>query len=758
MSRILATLPLSLLSWLTLATEVAAAPQEPVVTAEGRLASWERHRSLLEESGFADLRWRRAGPRFQGGRIESIAVPVDAPYTIYLGVGAGGVWKTTNHGMTWKPIFEHEATFAIGDVAVSRTNPAIVWVGTGEAHLSGTSFSGCGVYRSDDGGSTWRNTGLHDSYHIGQVVVDPEDPDLVHVAAIGHMRSANEERGVFRTTDGGKTWTKVLYAGDHVGAIDLVQDPTEPTRLYASTWQRGGGEGSGVFRSEDRGESWTRVEGGFPTGGDVGRIALDASASAPGVVYALVVDHSPPGRGRYDVGGMVLRSDDAGVTWRRTSEEYVPTYVGWDFCDVKVSPDDADVVYVCGFKLLRSRDGGATFQRVEENVHRLMPLRGTALHLDMHDLWIDPENPERLLLGNDGGLFVTWDRGGTWLHLNNLPIAEFYTVAVDDGDPYRIFGGTQDNASLWAPATASTEAFSEDPWQQVFLDPWCGGDGFVTLPDPTDPDVVYYETQLGEMRRKRLSGPIQVGSEGDVSIRPRPAEGEPPLRFAWNTPFLVSRHDPRTLYCAAERVFRSTNRGDEWTCISPDLTVREAGATGRGAILTLSESPLERGLLYAASGGGLVQVTADDGGSWKVVGEGVPALSPTRVVASAHDADTVYLTLTGRDHDDFQAYVFRSDDRGKSWKPITANLPAEPVNVVAEDPRHAEILYLGTDLGVYASLDRGESWVSLCGDLPTAAVVDLVAHPREPDLVAATHGLGVFVLDVTPGRERLGER
>jgi len=468
-----------------------------------------------------------------------------------------------------------------------------------------------------------------------------------------------------------------------------------------------------------------------------------------------VVDHSPPGRGRYDVGGIVLRSDDAGLTWRRTSEKYVDTYVGWDFCDIKVSPGDAETVYVCGFKLLRSRDGGATFRRAGENVHRLLPLRGTALHLDMHELWIDPVNPARLLLGTDGGLFVSWDRGETWLHLNNLPIAEFYTVSVDSSEPYRIFGGTQDNASLYGPASVNMDALGWDPWEQVFLDRWCGGDGFVTLSDPTDPDVVYYETQNGEMRRKSLSGPIQVGAKGDVRIRPRPAEGEPELRFAWNTPFLISHHEPRTLYCGANKVFRSTDRGDSWTCISPDLTKRDPGDRGRGAIVSLSESPLQRGLLYAAAGGGLVQLTEDDGASWRPVGEGLPGLPPTRVVASGHDADTVLVTLSGRGRDDFQAYVFRSDDRGASWRSITANLPAEPANVIAEDPASPEVLYLGTDLGVFASLDRGASWLSLCGDLPTVPVFDLVVHPREPDLIIATHGRSMFVLDVTPVRERL---
>ena len=719
------------------------APQDSATTIEEQPAT-----------PFGELHWRAAGPRFQGGRIESVAVPIDEPFTMYVGVGAGGLWKTENSGLTWRPIFDQHATFAIGDVDVSRSHPNMVWLGTGEAHLSGTSYAGSGVYRSEDAGETWRNVGLRDTSHIGKVVIDPADPNVVFVAAIGHMNSPNAERGVFKTSDCGATWRKVVYANEHVGAIDLVQDPVDPRRLYASTWQRGGGEESAVYRTEDHGETWERVAAGFPTGKDVGRIALDVAASAPGVVYALVVDHSPPGRGRYDVGGIVLRSNDAGVTWERTREEYVDTYVGWDFCDIKVSPTDEDTIYICGFKLLRSRDGGMTYHEAGETVHRLLPLGSTALHLDMHELWIDPRQSAHVVLGSDGGLFQSWDGGETWLHHNNLPIAEFYTVTVDDADPYHIYGGTQDNASLVGPGHANMDAVAEDPWRHVFLDRWGGGDGFVTLPDPTDPNVVYYETQNGELRRKGMDGPLLVGTGSDVSIRPRPEQGEPPLRFAWNTPFLVSHHEPHTLYCAANKLLRSPDRGDHWTCISPDLTVRGEGERGRGAVITLSESPRQQGLLYVGAERGLVQVTEDDGAHWRRADAGLPAKSPTRVVASRHDADVAYLTLSGRANDDFQGYVYRSDDRGLHWESIAAGLPAQPVNALAEDPLHPQLLYVGTDGGVYASLDRGTTWVSLCGDLPPAAVVDLVVHPREPDLVIATHGRSMFVLDVTPVREQ----
>jgi photosystem II stability/assembly factor-like uncharacterized protein len=352
-------------------------------------------------------------------------------------------------------------------------------------------------------------------------------------------------------------------------------------------------------------------------------------------------------------------------------------------------------------------------------------------------------------------LFASRDSGETWLHLNNLPIGEFYTVAVDTADPYQIYGGTQDNASLYGPPESIEESPTEDPWRHVFLDRWAGGDGFVTLPDPTDPDVIYYEMQNGDLRRKPRSGPLLVGAAGEVRIKPRAGKGEPPLRFAWNTPFVISRHDPRTVYCAANKLFKSTDRGDHWTCISPDLTAPEPGGRGRGAILALSESPLRTGLLYAAAGRGIIHVTQDDGTSWASASKGLPPKRPTCIVASRHDVSTAYMALSGKGEDDFQAYLYRSRDRGKTWRPISAGLPAEALNAVAEDPRHSEVLYVGTDRGVYATLDAGRSWVSLCGDLPTVSVADLIAHPREPHLIVATHGLSVFVLDITPVRARL---
>lgn len=395
--------------WCGLAAAIVA--QEPRVDGTARLEAWKQRQEMAENSPFKELVWQTLGPKFAGGRIESIDAPRGAPGTIYAGVGAGGVWKTTNGGLTWKPIFDRESTFAIGDLTVAPGDPNTVWVGTGEAHLSGTSYSGTGVFKSLDAGATWTNMGLHESAHIGKVVIDPTDKNLVYIAAMGR-RGGGGQRGIYKTVDGGNTFQRVLFAGDRISFVDLALDPSDPSCLYAAAWDRGKTSKSGVFRSLDHGESWTRLAGGL-LDEHVGRVAVDAAASEPGVVYALMVDHSRPGTGREGVGGILYRSEDRGENWKRTHGEYLPTYVGWDFCDVRVSPDNSDEVYIGGFRLLVSTDAGKTFRSGGEDVFRLHSHRGKGMHLDIHDIWIDPENADRVLLGNDGGLYISWDRART---------------------------------------------------------------------------------------------------------------------------------------------------------------------------------------------------------------------------------------------------------------------------------------------------------------------------------------------------------
>ena len=727
------------------------AGQQPRLGGKARLEAWELHRQLAASSPYRELAWQAMGPKFAGGRIESIDAPRGDLGTIYVGVGAGGVWKTVNGGLSWEPIFDRESTCAIGDLTVAPSDPDVVWVGTGECHLAGNSYAGTGVFKSTDGGRTWTNMGLHESAHIGKVVVDPVDANVVYVAAMGR-RGSGGERGIYKTSDGGATFEQVLAAGERVAFVDLVLDPTDAKRLYAAAWDRGRGQGSGVFRSEDSGRTWIKLGGGLPDEG-VDRVAVDASASEPGVVYALMADRSSPNLRRREPAAVLYRSDDYGESWRRTHEDYVPTYVGWDFCDVRVAADDANRVYVGGLRLLVSSDGGRTFDgeggfavaKTREDVFRLHAHRGVGMHLDVHDVWIDPERPERVLLGNDGGLFVSWDRAQTWLHLNNLPIAEFYRVYLDDEEPFQIWGGTQDNASLVGPSTARVEAGDDDRWQHVFLDPWTGGDGFATFPDPNDPSIVYYTQQLGDLKRAR-HGALRA----EKRIRPRSEPGEQELRWAWDTPFFASQHKGETvLYCAAQRVLRSIDRGETWETVSPDLI--------DGSLSALAESPLDPAKLVAGGGRGKIHLTFDGGETWSAAPGKLPKKTVRDVVASAFDPQRVYVVLSGKPDDDSASYVFVTNDFGKTWKSIAGNLPHESVNAIAEDPATADLLFVGTDLGVYVSTNAGERWESLCATLPTAPVVDVAVHGRDAALVAATHGLSVFLLDVEPIRRGMSD-
>ncbi len=738
-------------------------------SAEERMESWEHHQRLKAESPFKDLRWRAVGPELQGGRIEAIACHPDEPFTIYLGPGAGNLWKSVNNGTTWEPIFENESTFAIGCIAIAPSDPNIVWVGTGEVLMARSSYSGTGIFKSMDGGKTWRNMGLHDSHHIPRILIDPKDPDIVYAAALGHLYGFNAERGLFKTTDGGETWDKTLYISDRVGIVEVAMDPGDNRLLYAAAWERdrkawnhyASGQGSALYRSTDAGRNWERLNQGLPAGKDVGRFGFAVSPSDPDIVYALLDNHALRPDGERRIAGEVYRSEDKGKSWRKTHEGSVPTAIGYDFCLIRVSPDDPEEIYVLGNKLVRSLDGGKNFANVNETVVHVLSHDIRVLHLDMHDMWIDPRDPDRLLLGNDGGLYMSHDRGDTWLHLNNLPIGEFYAVTVDMAEPYNIYGGTQDNAALFGPSTHDindrlTKYGVEDPWTHVYLDRWGGGDSYFTWLDPTDPDVIYYEHQFGVLRRRDM----RTGKSED--IMPRAGEGEPRLRRNWMTPFFASHHDPATLYYAAHKVYRSPDRGGGWACISPDLTTdpgpAQQGNVPYGTTTSLSESVLQRGLLYAGTDDGNVQVTKDDGKSWILIREGLPHKWVSRVEASRFDKATVYVSLTGYREDDFSAYLYVSRDNGQNWTSISGNLPAESVNVIREDTVSPDILYVGTDLGVYVSLDRGTSWHSLCNHLPTTPVHDLVAHPRESEIVIGTHGRSCFVLDIAPVREFLRRR
>lgn len=723
----------------TLGQESPAQPKlyQPT-SAQQRWASWQLHERLRQESPHKALKWRAIGPRFQGGRIESIACPPGNTSVLYVGVGSGGLWKTLNNGITWEHVFKQDPTCAIGDVAVAPSNANTVWLGTGEVLMARSALAGMGVFKSTDAGLTWRNMGLRDTHHIGRVLIDPNDEDTVYVAAIGHRSSANEQRGLFKTTNGGQTWEKTLFVDDRTSVIDLAFDPADSRVLYAVTWQRDPhgqnhhGANSGIFKTTDAGASWKRLSGGLPNGESVGRIGIDVAPSNPQVVYALVDEGAEDG---------LYRSDDAGGSWKRVNRD--PVQARWDWCEIRVSPDNPDELYNIGQRSFVSRDGGVSFDQIGGTIMRLLPHPSRVLHLDTHAMWIDPHNTDHVIFGNDGGLFVSYDRAANWLHVNNLPIAEVYSVTCDMDEPYNIYIGTQDNAALYGPSTHQPTDGAPDEWRNVYVDRWGGGDSYFTYRDPTDPDTIYYEHQYGALRRKSMTS----GQVAD--IKPDPAD-DGPLRCAWMTPYFPSKHDPEVLYYGAHRVFRSANRGDQWSVISPDLTAGEIPHNTRyEAITTLAESALARGVLYAGTDTGNLYVTNDDGEHWKEIHQGLPRYRFTRVTPSPHDENKVFVTLTGLGDDDFAPYIFKSQNQGKSWTAISQGLPLATVHVIYEDPQVEGLLYIGTDLGVYTSPDDGASWLSLCNNLPTASVQDLLVHPRENELVIGTHGLSVFILDVS---------
>ena len=719
---------------------------------ELRMKWFRDHQKLKETSPFRGLQWKSIGPVEMSGRITDIAAPRGKPYTYYVSAASGGVWKTVNNGTTWEPVWDDQASNSVGDIAVAPSDPEIVWVGAGENNSSRSSYSGTGVYKSGDGGSSWRHMGLTDTHHIGRIVIHPQNADIVYVAALGHLYSENEERGIFKTTDGGKTWNKILTINDNTGVIDLVMDPANSEILYAAAWERvrkawnmtEHGKGSGIFKTTDGGSTWKMLTQGLPSGDFVGRIGLDVSPSDPNVIYAVIDNHNPrpdekaEGQDPYGIaelekfiiGAEVFRSADRGETWAKVNEDDLgslySTY-GYYFGEIRVSPDNPEEIYVLGVPLLRSVDGGKTYERLS--------YRG--LHGDHQALWIDPRNPDHLVDGNDGGINFSYDRGKTWLDVP-MPLGQFYFVTVDMEIPFNVYGSIQDNGCWFGPVTSVP--YDLGAWKS-----FPGGEASYIAIDPSDPDTLYSEGYYGSIQRlDRKTGEVK-------DIRPKAKENEPSLRCNWLTPFILSPHNPYVLYFGSQRLHMSLDRGDRWVPISPDLSTnnpQKKGDVPYGTITTISESAFRPGLIYVGTDDGNVQMTENGGAEWKKIMAGLPALKwVTRIVASQHEEETVYVSLNGYRDDDFAAYVFGSNDYGKTWEDLGKGLPGGPVNVIKEDPKKKSILYAGTDLGVYVSLDKGQSWSCLGDGLPNTFVHDLVIHPRDDVLVIGTHGRSVYVLD-----------
>ena len=751
---------------------------------------------------FKPLRFREIGPATIGGRIDDFAVVESNPDIVYVGSASGGVLKTVNGGTTWEPVFDNEAVSTIGDVTLAPSDPSIVWVGSGEANNRQSSSWGNGVYKSTDAGKTWQHLGLDETRHIGRIVIHPHDPNIVYVAAGGSLWGPSKDRGLYKTTDGGKTWTQVLFINEDTGVTDVAMDPESPGTLIAAAYQRrrtvfgfnGGGPGSGLYKTTDGGATWRKLEkglpwdpsprpaapaGGFGGGGgggglfgfggggggggqaappqppqaapipkeamdQIGRIGVEFYRRNSSIVYALV-EHA---------GGGIFRSEDKGETWTKMSDTNPRAIY---YSQVRIDPNNDQRIWVLGAQMFVSDDGGRTFrQNIVQRIHG-----------DFHGMWIDPANSNHMITGSDGGIHFSYDRGRTWDFVNTFPLGQFYEIGLDMAKPYHICGGLQDN-NVWCGPSATMDArgIDNDEWFTVG-----GGDGFYAQIDPTDPSIVYAESQDGNVLRRNLK------THESKSIRPQPGEGEAPYRFQWNSPIVVSTHDPHVIYYGGNFLFRSPDQGDTWTRLGPDLTTnadrnkmpimgrigdahtlsRNDGVQNWPAITTVGESALDKDVLWVGTDDGNLQVTRDGGKSWKNVADKVPGVPKgtyvSRVVASRHSAGTAYAAFDGHRSNDFNIYLFLTTDYGETWKAIRNGLPAgnDIVHVVREHPRNPRLLFAGTERALFVSFDQGARWNRLKLNLPTVPVDDIAIHPRDNDLVLATHGRSIWILDdITP--------
>jgi len=736
------------------------------------------------------LKFRSIGPATMGGRIDDFAVVENNPDIVYVGAASGGVYKTINSGTTWEAVFDNEEVSTIGDIAIAPSSPDTVWVGTGEPNNRQSASWGNGVYKSTDAGKTWQHMGLRATESIARIVVHPANPNVVYVAAIGKLWGPSKERGLYKTTDGGKSWTNILFISENTGATDVVLDPQSPDTIYAAVYQRrrtvfgfnGSGPESGIHKSTDGGTTWKKLITGLPwdpnfratpAGGqnagpdlaalaaqfgfpapqqaaaaaptntgpqEIGRIGLDIYRRDSNIIYALV-EHK---------NGGTFRSDDKGETWVRMSDVNPrPMY----YSQIRIDPNNDQRLWALGAQMFNSDDGGRTYR--QNLVQRI--------HGDYHALWIDPANSDHVLAGSDGGIHWSWDRGRTWDFNDVLPLAQFYEIGVDMAKPYNVCGGLQDNNTWCGPsATMDTAGIRNRDWFTTG-----GGDGFYAKMDPTDPNIVYAESQDGNLLRRDLR------THESKSIRPQEGAGDDRFRFQWNSPIMISAFDPKTIYYGGNFVFKSTDRGDNWTKISPDLTnnqerdklpimgkvpdgetmSRHDGVQQWPAITGISESPINKDVIWAGTDDGNLQITRDGGKSWKNVVEKVPGVPKgtyvSRVIASAHAEGAAYVTFDGHRMDDFGIYVFTTTDFGETWKAIRNGIPDNKgiVNVIREHHKNPDLLFAGTEYGAFVSFDRGANWTKVKNGMPTVPVDDIIIHPRENDLIFGTHGRSIWILD-----------
>jgi photosystem II stability/assembly factor-like uncharacterized protein len=716
----------------------------------------EKEDAPMSAATFAGLELRNIGPAINSGRVVDFAVQPDAHNVIYVATASGNLWKTTNAGTTWKPIFDKEGSYAIGCVTLDPNNPNVVWVGTGENNSQRSVAFGDGVYKSLDGGQNWENMGLPESEHIGMIAVDPRDSNVVYVASQGPLWRSGGERGVYKTTDGGATWERVLFVSDDTGFNEVHMDPRNADVLYASSYQRrrhvytlvDGGPESAIYKSTDAGATWRKLTEGLPKV-DMGKIGLAVSPANPDFVYAVI-------EAQRDESG-TFRSTDRGESWSKMSD-YVsqsPQY----YNELIADPEDPNRVYAMDTLLQVTFDGGKTFKKLFKRNK----------HVDNHALWVDPDNTDHFIVGCDGGVYETFDLGLNYRFFENLPITQFYRVSVDNSKPfYYVYGGTQDNNSMGGPSrTLYSSGISNEDW---FIT--VGGDGYETVVDPTNPNIIYAQWQYGGLvRYDRVSGEL-------IDIQPQEEPGEAAHRWNWDSPVIISPHSPSRLYYACQRLYRSDDRGDSWTAVSPDLSrqidpntlpvfgkiqsidavAKNMSTSNYGNIVSLTESPIVEGLIYVGTDDGLIQVTEDGGANWRAVDQvpGVPKMTyVSRLEASLFDENTVYAAFNNKKQADFKPYVFVSRDRGRTWSSITGDLPdREIVYSLMQDHIKPELLFAGTEFGLYFTIDEGTHWIRLKGGLPTIQVRDIDIHRTENDLALATFGRGFYILDdYTPLRE-----
>ena len=800
-------------------TYLSAQEQPPFTPANERMKGFEQRQALIDKSIVNEIKFKNVGPTVMSGRIVDIDADPNDPSHFYAAYASGGLWYTSSNGTSFEPLFDNEAVMTLGDIAVNWKDN-IIWVGTGENNSSRSSYSGVGMYKSTDGGKTWQHLGLEETHHIGRIILHPTDPNTVWVAALGHLYSKNEERGVYKTTDGGKTWKKTLYVNDNTGAIDLIG--ADANTLYAAMWERSrrswdfveSGSGSAIYKSTDGGETWSNIstkENGMPVGEGVGRIGLTHyKKEGKDVLYAILDNQfrrekekteKEKGLGKDHLRGMskgnflkldkkkvgqflkdnnypkkysadkviemvksdeikpialveyledansllfdtpvegleVYRSDDGGKTWQKTHDDYIDhvyNSYGYYFGQIRVSPHNADKIYIMGVPILISEDGGKSFKSINrENVH-----------VDHHSLWVNPNRDKHIINGNDGGVNISYDDGKTWYKCNSPAVGQFYAVNVDFEKPYNVYGGFQDNGVWMGPSTYKAGS----GWHNSGHYPYkglLGGDGMQVMIDSRDNKTVYSGFQFGHYYR------INKQTGDRKYIRPKHELGERPLRFNWQSPIYLSKHNQDILYVGANKVFRSMNKGKDLQAISDDLTKGgQKGDVPYGTLATIHESDLKFGLVYVGSDDGYIHVTKDGGNNWERISDKLPQdMWISRVQASQHDEGTVYASLNGYRWDDFGAYLYISTDYGANWTQIGTDLPAEPINVVREDPKNPNLLYVGTDHGLYVSLDKGQTFMGMNNNLPAVAVHDLVIHPRDNDIVVGTHGRSIYIANV----------